>query len=85
MPMQDQAVLVRAELEVEQETDHEKWSDEPIYHNTEANLNPDGSLAEDEMESFIFDFAKDRIHHDKESNSCTRSAGPEHSWNGAYL
>jgi len=83
--MQDRAVLVRAELEVGHETDHEKWSHEPIHHNAEANLNPNGSFTEDKMERFIFDFAKNRVHHHKESNGCTRSAGPEDFCSGPHL
>jgi hypothetical protein len=65
MPMLDRAFPISVELEVGHETDHEKWSEEPIYHNAEANLNPNGSLTKDEMERFVFHFAKNWEHHDE--------------------
>jgi hypothetical protein len=78
--MPGRAIPISFQLVREQETHHEKWSNEPIYHNTEPDLNPNGSLTEGEMERFVFDFAKDWVHHDKESDGCTRSADVEHSW-----
>lgn len=58
-------------------TYHEKRSDKPIDDNAEPNLNPNSSFTENVVQGFVFDFAKNWVHHDEESDSYERSAKQE--------
>jgi len=53
-------------------THHEERCYYPIHNDTEPNLHPEVTLAEDVMERLEFDFAQDRIHHHQEANSWVR-------------
>lgn len=49
-------------------TNHEEWSNDPVYYNAETDLYPERSLLEQMMQRLILDFAQDRIHHYEQSD-----------------
>ncbi len=50
-------------------TYHNERSNNPVHHYGETYLDPDLAVLEDKMQCFVFDFAKNRIHHNQESDS----------------
>ena len=51
-------------------THHDEWGNEPIDDNAEADLDPQGAMAECQMERFEFHLAEDWIHHHQQTNGC---------------
>lgn len=53
---------------------HQERSNNPIDNDAESNLDPDTTLSEDMVQRFVPYFAKNRIHHDQETDRLHRLA-----------
>jgi hypothetical protein len=43
---------------------HEERCDDPVEHKRDCNLDPEFAFLEEKVQSFVADFAEDRVHHD---------------------
>lgn len=49
---------------------HKERRNNPVHHDTKADLHPYRSFSEGMMQSFKSNLAEDRIHHNQQSNRC---------------
>jgi hypothetical protein len=73
-PNCDKKINQRLELvdDVCGRTYHDEWSNQPVHDNTEADLDPQGAMAECQMQRFELYFAEDWVHHYQQAN-CYRN------------
>lgn len=55
---------------------HQERSNNPIDEDAETNLDPDPTLSEDMVQRFVSYFAKNRVHHDQETDCLHWLASP---------
>jgi hypothetical protein len=53
----------------EKQAYHKEWSNNPVDNDAKGNLDPNLTSSKSMMQSFVPNFAKNRIHHNQKANS----------------